>query len=87
MQKGKKTIRKRNIRKKGRPAGLKKFCRFCKDKMEIDYKNIELLPHFINSKGKITSRRANGNCARHQRKVANALKRARFLALLPYIPR
>ena len=86
MQK-KKNIRKKDTRRKSRQAGIRKVCRFCKEKQEIDYKNVELLAHFINSKGKITSRRANGNCAKHQRKVANALKRARFLALLPYIPR
>ena len=55
---------------------------FCKDSIVIDYKNLEVLSRFINVKGRITSRRINGNCAKHQRKVAREIKRARFLALL-----
>lgn len=51
----------------------------------IDYKNVEFLRKFLNVKGKIVSRRSSGNCAKHQRKVSVAIKRARFLALLPYV--
>lgn len=64
---------------------FKKKCIFCKrDDLEIDYKNIDLLSKYISSKGKILSRRITGNCAKHQRKLALQIKRARFLSLLPY---
>ena len=64
----------------------KKFCRFCKDKTySIDYKNLNTLERMINERGKILSRRVTGNCARHQRKVCSAIKRARFLSLIPYV--
>lgn len=63
----------------------KRFCRLCKEKLSyIDYKDIKRLEKFINDRGKIVSRRSSGNCARHQRMVAWAIKRARFIALLPY---
>jgi len=61
-------------------------CRFCRDKVEeIDYKNIASLRPFISEKGKIRSRRISGACRRHQRQVAVAVKRAREMALLPYV--
>jgi small subunit ribosomal protein S18 len=63
----------------------KKFCRFCADKNKvIDYKEIKLLEAFIKERGKIASKRGSGNCAKHQRRLAVAIKRARFLSLLPY---
>ena len=63
----------------------KKYCRFCKDKgMNIDYKNLNILERLIGERGKILSRRNTGTCAKHQRKVASAIKRARFLSLIPY---
>ncbi len=63
----------------------KKYCRFCKDKgMKIDYKNLNILERLIGERGKILSRRNTGTCAKHQRKVASAIKRARFLSLIPY---
>ncbi len=63
----------------------KKFCRFCVDKLRtIDYKDIKKLEAFINERGKIVSARFSGNCAKHQRRIAEAVKKARFLALLPY---
>jgi small subunit ribosomal protein S18 len=64
---------------------FKKSCIFCKKGLEIDYKNIELLSRYLSSKGKIISRRISGNCAKHQRKLAREIKRARFLSLLPYL--
>lgn len=64
---------------------FKKSCMFCKDDIAIDYKNTDLLRKFINIKGKIVSRRSSGACARHQRKIAVAVKRARFLAFFPYV--
>ncbi len=64
----------------------KRSCRFCRNKIKnIDYKDIKLLEAFITEKGKINSRRFSGNCARHQRVVAEAIKKARFISLLPYV--
>lgn len=65
----------------------KKFCIFCKNKnQKIDYKDVELLKkNFLAPSGKIASRRATGTCAKHQREIATAIKRARYMALLPYI--
>ena len=60
-------------------------CQFCVDKSkQIDYKNVEVLKALINERGKIRPRRQTGTCARHQRLVAVAIKRARHLALLPF---
>lgn len=67
------------------PFGRKKFCRLCVDKVKtIDYKDIKRLEAFIKERGKIVSTRSSGNCAKHQRMLAQALKRARFISLLPY---
>jgi len=64
----------------------KRFCRLCQDKStSLDYKDIKRLEKFTNDRGKVISRRSSGNCARHQRIVARAIKRARFVALLPYV--
>jgi small subunit ribosomal protein S18 len=61
-------------------------CRFCRDKVEeIDYKNIASIRPFISEKGKIRSRRITGACRRHQVQVGAAVKRAREMALLPYV--
>ncbi len=62
-----------------------KPCRFCMDKLEIDYKNDILLRKFITDRGKITPRRITGTCAHHQRQLAQAVKRARNIALLPFV--
>ncbi|MDR3274563.1 MAG: 30S ribosomal protein S18 [Endomicrobium sp.] len=62
----------------------KKVCRFCADKIVIDYKNVSLLRTFITEKGKILSGRMTGTCAKHQRELDTAIKRARMLALLPF---
>jgi small subunit ribosomal protein S18 len=69
--------------KKGGPI-RKKVCRFCADKIEIDYKNISLLRVFITERGKILSGRVTGSCAKHQRELDRAIKRARMIALLPF---
>src|SRR6185437_16041499 len=67
-------------------AGRRKSCFFCKTKVdEIDYKNVGELRRYISEKGKIRSRRISGACRRHQRQVAVAVKRAREMALLPYV--
>lgn len=63
----------------------KKFCRFCQDKnLTIDYKNPKLLKQFISERGKILPRRMTGTCAYHQRKLRDAIVRARHIALLPF---
>ena len=64
----------------------KKVCAFCVDKVEqIDYKDAAKLRRFITESGKILPRRISGNCAKHQRQVTLAIKRARNIALLPFI--
>lgn len=65
----------------------KKVCRFCMDKAstKVDYKDMRRLESFIKERGKILSRRVSGNCAKHQRVIAEAIKKARFIALLPYV--
>ena len=66
--------------------GRRKSCFFCKDKVdEVDYKNVNQLRRYISEKGKIRNRRVTGACRRHQRQVAVAVKRAREMALLPYV--
>ena len=63
----------------------KKVCSFCVDKVEaIDYKDIGRLRKYITERGKILPRRISGNCAKHQRELTLAIKRARNLALLPF---
>ncbi len=63
-----------------------KPCAFCKEKTEyIDWKDTALLRKYMSDRGKIRGRRINGNCPRHQREVATAIKNAREMALLPYI--
>jgi len=63
----------------------RRVCRFCADKIEyIDYKDLRLLSSFVPERGKIQPRRISGTCARHQRKLALAIRRARVIALLPY---
>jgi small subunit ribosomal protein S18 len=65
----------------------RKVCFFCRDKVEyIDYKNPAILRPYISDRGKISPRRKSGACARHQRALATAVKRARHLALLPFVP-
>jgi len=61
-------------------------CRFCRDKVkEVDYKDIAALSKLITQQGKLYSRKRSGNCATHQRSCKQAIKRARFLALMPYV--
>lgn len=61
-------------------------CRFCREKTrEIDYKDTSTLQKLITQHGKIFSRKRSGNCARHQRSAKRAIKRARFMGLIPYI--
>ncbi|WDV45866.1 30S ribosomal protein S18 [Clostridiaceae bacterium M8S5] len=70
---------KKNFRRK------KKVCNFCVDKVDsVDYKDINKLKKYITERGKILPRRITGTCAKHQRQVTQAIKRARTIALLPY---
>ena len=62
-----------------------RFCQFCTDKsIKLDYKNVELFQRFITDGAKIRPRRQTGTCAKHQRELARAIKRARHIALLPF---
>ncbi|MCK4796697.1 MAG: 30S ribosomal protein S18 [Spirochaetes bacterium] len=64
----------------------RKICRFCTDKsLKIDYKQSNILKRFTTEGGKIIPRRMSGNCSKHQRMLAGEIKRARFIALLPYV--
>ena len=64
----------------------KKVCRFCAEGIEeIDYKDVERLKNYLSERGKILPRRMTGTCAKHQRQLARAIKRARILALLPFV--
>lgn len=78
-------------RPEGRPGGRggrfqrRRICAFCADKIErIDYKDVNMLRRFLSDQAQIESRRRTGTCARHQRRLTTAIKRARALALLPY---
>ena len=84
-QRNKRPVRRRD--KRGGPgSGRRKPCPYCKDKIEqVDYKDVEGLRRFVSEKGKIRSRRITGACRRHQSQIARAVKRARELALLPYV--
>ena len=71
-------------KKKAKPAADR--CRFCRDKVKaIDYKDLGELQRLMSSQGALFGRRRSGNCARHQRMVKVAVKRARFVGLLPYV--
>jgi small subunit ribosomal protein S18 len=73
-------------RRGGGGIGKKKVCQFCADKnARIDYKDVDLLSKFITDRGKMLPKRVTGTCALHQREVARAIKRARIVALLPYV--
>lgn len=75
-----------NVKKQTRQRKAKKrVCAFCMDKSEhIDYKDIGRLKRYITERGKILPRRISGNCAKHQRELTIAIKRARNIALLPF---
>lgn len=63
----------------------KKVCQFCTERIEVDYKEVAILRRFMSDRAKIRARRVTGNCPRHQREVAVAIKNAREMALLPYV--
>ncbi|MBR4406822.1 MAG: 30S ribosomal protein S18 [Clostridia bacterium] len=71
--------------KKFKKQGRRKVCAFCVNKSKvIDYKDVAMLRHYITEKGKILPRRQTGTCSKHQRELANAIKRARIMALIPF---
>ncbi len=71
---------------KGRPRKRRKVCSFCVDKITtIDYKDTAKLRRYLSERGKILPRRTTGTCAAHQRQLTVAIKRARHIALLPYV--
>jgi small subunit ribosomal protein S18 len=73
-------------RQRTAPPPRRRSCFFCKEKVEeVDYKNYNQLRRYVSEKGKIRSRRITGTCRRHQKQVAVAVKRAREMALLPYV--
>ncbi|MCE5313038.1 MAG: 30S ribosomal protein S18 [Nitrospiraceae bacterium] len=66
----------------------KKFCRFCANKFPfIDYKDVKVLKNYMTERGKILSRKMTGTCAVHQRELTTAIKRARSIALIPFMER
>ena len=74
------------MKRRGGIRRRKKVCAFCADKIEmIDYKDTQRLRRYLSERGKIVPRRVTGTCARHQRQLTTAIKRARHLALLPYV--
>jgi len=86
---GSRTYRDRSEDEKGaprrRPMFRRKVCRFCADKtLKIDYKDVRTVSQFVTERGKMTPSRITGNCARHQRALTQAIKRARSIALLPF---
>jgi len=73
-------------KKRYRKSTEKSRCRFCREGVEnIDYKDIQTLQKLCTAQGKLFSRKRSGNCAHHQRKAKIAIKRARYMALMPYI--
>jgi small subunit ribosomal protein S18 len=74
-----------SMRRKGGMHRRKKVCVFCGKDHEIDYKDIAMLKKYVSESGKILPRRITGNCAKHQREITVAVKRARHLAMMPYV--
>jgi small subunit ribosomal protein S18 len=81
-------VKPRADKKRGKPfdPSRRRFCYYCKEKIdEVDYKDITALRRFVSDRGKIKSPRVTGTCRRHQRQLAACIKRAREMALLPYV--
>jgi small subunit ribosomal protein S18 len=73
-------------RRRGRMSNRRRICAFCVDHVDyIDYKNQDNLKRYVNEFGRIRPRRQTGTCAKHQRSLAQAIKRARHIALLPFV--
>lgn len=77
----------REQRSSRRPLTLRRrgVCSFCQEKQEPDYKQVEVLKRFMTDRAKIVGRGRSGLCQKHQRRVATAVKRARYLGLLPFV--
>ena len=73
------------MKRRGGLHRRKKVCVFCGKESEIDYKDVAKLKRYISERGKILPRRITGNCAKHQRALTVAVKRARHIALMPYV--
>jgi small subunit ribosomal protein S18 len=71
--------------RRGKGFFKKKVCKFCTQKLKIDYKDVDVMRRFVTERGKILPRRITGTCAKHQRVLAIGIKRARALAFLPYV--
>lgn len=86
-RRGSETERESSTKRAGQARAFKrKSCHFCKDKIEeVDYKNVDQLRRYMSDRGRIRNRRMSGACRRHQRQIAVAIKRAREMALLPYV--
>ena len=72
----------RDGKRSKRDVIIKRDCKLCMDQIDIDYKQADLLKKFMTERGKILPRRISGNCAKHQRQLANAIKRARIMLLV-----
>jgi small subunit ribosomal protein S18 len=71
--------------RRGKGFFKKKVCKFCTQKLRVDYKDVDVMRRFVTERGKILPRRITGTCSKHQRCLAIAIKRARALAFLPYV--
>jgi small subunit ribosomal protein S18 len=71
--------------RRGKGFFKKKVCKFCTQKIKVDYKDVDAMRRFVTERGKILPRRITGTCAKHQRVLAVGIKRARALAFLPYV--
>ena len=81
-----KADRSEGFKRRGPVRRRKKVCVFCgKENNEIDYKDVNKLKRYVSERGKILPRRITGNCAKHQRAITVAVKRARHLAIMPYV--
>ena len=86
IDKEEKNMAERNDRPQRARRPKKKVCMFCVDKVDhIDYKDTAKLRRYVTERGKIVPRRISGNCAKHQRQLTTAIKRARIIALLPFV--
>ena len=72
-------------KKRGRMFYKRKVCRFCSQRLKVNYKDPSSLRRFVTERGKILPRRITGTCAKHQRSLTTEIKRARVLALLPFV--
>lgn len=75
-----------NLSDRKKKFSRKKYCKFCANKeLVIDYKNVDMMRQYVSDVGKIEAARLTGTCAKHQRKLTSEIKRARQMALIPYV--